>query len=323
MTSLKVKTRRCLTVGLMFVFMPGLLWDVGQFVAETQAFRGPGRSEGTYDREATGPWIAGFGPTEAYAAESNQPALVRKKLPELEPATPPRVEPQPSPAAPAAPPPLTEQEKPKDAAVSEPTPPPAAAPQPEPAPAPLPPAAPPAAAKIETPKPEPAPVAAKTETPKPEPAPVSVTRAAYPFSILLSSCKEKENALAALPGYRQAGVSPYIVRTDLGGKGIWWRTLTGHYRTLAEATQAKNALKLPDAVVVKTPYANLIGQYGSETEAAEAANRVVQKEVFPYVVKGPGPTFQLMAGAFPSQQAAEIHRRELDARGVSTRTVQR
>ncbi len=310
MTSLKRKTRRCLTVGLMFVFMPGLLWDVGQFMAEMSAVRHQGRSEGAFDRAVGDRRIAVFGPGEAHAAESSQPALVRKKLPELVPATSPSAEPQPAPTASAVRPPTAEQEKPKETAASEPTP-PAAAPLPEVVPVPPPPVAvaPPAPAKI--------------ETPKPEPTPVSVTRAAYPFSILLSSCKEKENALAALSGYRQTGLTPYIVRTDLGGKGIWWRTLTGHYRTLAEATQAKNALKVPDAVVVKTPYANLIGQYGSETEAAEAANRVTQKDVFPYMVKGPGPSFQLMAGAFPSQQAAEIHRRELDAKGVSTRTVQR
>lgn len=306
MTALKRKTRRYLMVGLMFVFMPGLLWDVGQFMAELRAVRHLDQSDSAPERKVGSHWNSSFGPGVAYAAESGQPALVRKKLPELTP--PPSAVPQPAPPAPAAPPTATEREKPKEVATSEPTP-PAAAPPPEPVLVPPPPVAPPAPAKI--------------ETPKPEAAPVSATRAAYPFSILLSSCKEKENALAALSGYRQTGMTPYIVRTDLGGKGIWWRMLTGHYRTLAEATQAKNALKLPDAVVVKTPYANLIGQYGSESEASEAAHKVTPKEVFPYVVKGPGPSFQLMSGAFPSQQAAEIHRRELDARGVSTRTVQR
>lgn len=308
MTASKRKARRCLMVGLMLVFMPGLLWDAGPFMAERRAVREIGPGDGASDRAMGKSWNAGFGLGVAYAAESSQPALVRKKLPELTSATPPRAEPQPASPAPAAPPTTTEPETPKAVAASEPAPPPAA---------------PPPEAVIVPPSPVAPPAPAKIEAPKPEPAPASATRAAYPFSILLSSCREKENALAALSGYRQTGMTPYIVRTDLGGKGIWWRTLTGHYRTLAEATQAKNALKLPDAVVVKTPYANLIGQYGSETEAAEAANRVAQKEVFAYVVKGPGPLFQLMAGAFPSQNAAEIHRRELDARGVSTRTVQR
>jgi len=308
MTASKRKARRCLMVGLMLVFMPGLLWDAGPFMAERRAVRDIGPGDGASDRAMGKRWNAGFGLGVAYAAESSQPALVRKKLPELTSATPPRAEPQPASPAPTAPRPATEPETPKAVAASEPAPPPAA---------------PPPEAVIVPPSPVAPPAPAKIAAQKPESGTVGATRAAYPFSILLSSCKEKENALAALSGYRRTGMTPYIVRTDLGGKGIWWRTLTGHYRTLAEATQAKNALKLPDAVVVKTPYANLIGQYGSEAEAAEAANRVAPKEVFAYVVKGPGPLFQLMAGAFPSQNAAEIHRRELDARGVSTRTVQR
>ncbi|MCU0592219.1 MAG: SPOR domain-containing protein [Desulfobacterales bacterium] len=244
-----------------------------------------------------------LGPDAAYAADVVQPSLVRKKLPV--PAAATRAEPVPAaPTVPAIEPSATAPEKTERVASSEPAP-PVAAPMPELSPLAVPPAPPPA---------------------KVEPSKSELTGASlrpYPFSILLSSCKEKENALAAASRYRQTGLTSYIVRTDLGNKGIWWRTLAGHYRTLAEAIQAKNKLKLSDAVVVKTPYANLIGQYGSEAEAAEAANRVAQKEVFPYMVKGPGPSFQLMAGAFPSQHAAEIHRRELDAKGVATRTVQR
>jgi cell division septation protein DedD len=252
------------------------------------------------------PRITVFGLGEVHAAEVSQPALVRKKLPALVPAAAPSAESLPAPTAPATEASATEPDKPKEAAAPEPALPPPA-PPPESAPAPSPAEA----------------LPAKMEAPKPAPQPITVSRAAYPFSILLSSCKERENALGALSGYRQAGLAPYIVQTDLGSKGVWWRTLTGHYRSLAEATQAKTVLKLPNAVVVKTPYANLIGQYGSEAEAAEAAARVTPKDVFPYLVKGPGASFQLMAGAFSSQQAADMHRRELDARGVSTRTVQR
>jgi cell division protein FtsN len=241
-----------------------------------------------------------LGPDAAYAADVVQPPLVRKKLPV--PAAAAREEPVPAaPTIPATEPPATAPEKTERVASSEPAP-PVAAPMPDPSPVTAPPPA-------------------KVEPPKSELASASLRP--YPFSILLSSCKEKENALAAASRYRQTGLTSYIVRTDLGNKGIWWRTLAGHYRTLAEAIQAKNKLKLSDAVVVKTPYANLIGQYGSEAEAVEAANRVAQKEVFPYMVKGPGSSFQLMAGAFPSQQAAEINRRELDAKGISARTVQR
>jgi cell division septation protein DedD len=76
-------------------------------------------------------------------------------------------------------------------------------------------------------------------------------------------------------------------------------------------------------VVVKTPYANLIGEYGSESEAAEEVARLDQKGISVYLVKGTGNSFQLMTGAFASQQASEMYRRGLEAKGLATRTVQR
>jgi len=277
------KKKRYRAVRLLFVLILGLLWHPGQFI------QGP-------------PFVPG----EAYAADDSPPALVRKKLPTTPPAAAPAAEPLPAPAAPVSEPPKPVDEKPPGTAPPEPVP-AARAAMPELGPAPSPSPAPPA----------------KTEPPKPEIKPLSGPRGVYPFSILLSSCKEKQNAVAALSDYRKAGLTPYIVETDLGSKGLWWRILAGHYRTLDEAAQARKALRSSDAVVVKTPYANLIGQYASEKEAFQAADHVTPKEVFPYVVRGPGNSFQLMAGAFPSQKGAEKHQRELESKGISTRTIQR
>jgi len=307
MISSQRKKRLYLAVGLMFALILGLLFHAGQFMQGTRSARKP--DQGPDGSERALPMqpavivrkISMPGPGEAHAAETGQPALVRKKLPAPLPAAAPTAEPLPAQPAAATEPSTIGEEKPK-----EPTP-PAAVSLPELTPMP-----PPAVAPV-----------AKPEPSKPEPKPITVSRAAHPFSLLLSSCKEKENAFGALAGYRQMGLKPYVVQTDLGGKGQWWRTLTGHFRTSAEAAQAKTALRLPNAVVVKTPYANLIGEYGSESEAVEAAAQVAHKEVFAYMVKGSENSFQLMTGAFPSPQAAEIHRRELEAKGVSTRTVQR
>jgi hypothetical protein len=251
--------------------------------------------------------IAALVAGEAHAAEDSSPALVRKKLPTVPPAAASAV------AAPSTVPAPAVTDPPKAATETPPaaTPPDAAPParaaMPELAPAPAPSPAPPA----------------KTEPPQPEIKPLSGARGAYPFSILLSSCKEKPSAVTALSGYRKTGLTAYIVETDLGAKGLWWRILAGSYRTLDEAAQARKALRFSDAVVVKTPYANLIGQYASEKEAFQAADRLGSKDVFPYVVRTSGNSFQLLAGAFPSQQGAEKHQRELESKGVAAHTIQR
>jgi len=312
MISAQRKKRLYRPAGLMFVLILGLLWTAEQYMPAGRPARTPSQSA---DASATGlplqpAWmtrtISALGPGQAHAADVSQPALVRKKLPAPMPETPSRAEPLPGPTAPAVEPAARVPEKPERPAPAEPAP-PAAASTPEPGPGPAPAVAAPA----------------RPEPPKSEKPGIPESRAAYPFSILLSSCKEMENARAALSGYRRAGLTAYIVQTDLAGKGLWWRILTGHYRNLAEALQARQALKLVNAVVVKTPFANLIGQYGTETEAAAAAARLTPKDVFAYTVKGPGNSFQLMAGAFPSQQAAAIYRRELEAKGISTRIIQR
>jgi hypothetical protein len=247
----------------------------------------------------------------ANSVEGAEPAMVRKKLPpplpasELTPAAAPALEPEPPQAA-EAPPPVRE-EKPAEtapaAAAVSPTSPPAGPPAAQALPAPP---TPPA-------KPEPAKPAERDKT----------ERFAAPFSILLSSCRDRENALAGLPHYRRAGLAPYVVQTDLGDKGVWWRTLSGSFKSLDEAAHAKQAFNLADAVVVKTPFANLVGTYPSAAGAVEMIARLGTLGYFPYTVQGPKDTVQLVVGAFSAKPAAEKLQGELAAQGIASQVVQR
>jgi hypothetical protein len=144
-----------------------------------------------------------------------------------------------------------------------------------------------------------------------------------PFSLLLTSHRKKENALAALPAQRRSGLMPYLVQVDLGKKGVWWRTLAGAYGSFEEALKEKSARKLDDAVVVKTPYANLLGEFSSEKEADEAARRLRAAGGFPYLLKGPGGTVRLLDGAFLTRTAAEEHRSALEQQGFPSQVIQR
>ncbi len=260
-------------------------------------------------------------PAEAQAAEAAPPGVVRKKLPAPPAAptsaapTPPVPEPPVQMAVPPASPvaiapvdaPKPEEAKPEEAKPAETE---TAAP-----------ALPPPPASIPAPAAAPAAMAPKPEAPKPSVKAAPGT-GRTPFSLLLASCQDRRNAEAALADFRRSGLAPYIVQTDLGPKGVWWRTLAGAYPSLEEAVAAKRGPALTHAVPVRTPYANLVGEYGSEPEAAAAAAELARKGLFPYTVKK-GASVQLMIGAFPGQAAAESHRRELEALGVTARTVQR
>jgi cell division septation protein DedD len=80
---------------------------------------------------------------------------------------------------------------------------------------------------------------------------------------------------------------------------------------------------LADAVVVKTPFANLVGAYPSEAGATEMAARLGRLGHFPYTVKGPKDSVQLVVGAFLTKPAAEKLQRELAAQGIPSQVFQR
>jgi len=290
------KKKRLVTlVGLLIVLLLGALWLAGNVMQSSRGSRKDVRAHAGQSQPVVVkkqlPAPAGSAANLGKGAEL---AMVRKKLPQPPPAPelPPSAAPAPEPPQAAEAPPPAQEEKPAETA--------------------------PAAAAVSLPPPPPA----KPEPAKP-PERAGTERFAAPFSILLSSCRDKENALAGLPFYRQAGLRPYVVQTDLGNKGTWWRTLTGSFKSLDEASHAKKAFKLADAVVVKTPFANLVGAYPSEADAAEMAARLGNLGHFPYAVPGPKNSVQLVVGAFLTKPAAEKLQRELAAQGIASQVVQR
>jgi outer membrane biosynthesis protein TonB len=303
------KKRLVTLVVLLIVIVLGALWLAGNVMQDSRESREKAKTQAGQPQPVVVknklPSPAG---SPANPAEAAKPAVVRNQLP-----TPPAAEP-PSSVTPAPEPPKAveaplpvREEKPAETA-----PVPSAA---------SPPSAPPSPSVAE------APPAAPPPPSQPEPAkPLERARTeggVAPFSILLSSCRDRQNAVAELPAFRQAGLAPYIVQTDLGAKGTWWRILTGYFKSPKEASQAKKVLNLTDAVVVKTPFADLVGVYPSEAGAAEMTARLGKLGHFPYAVKGPKTSIQLMVGAFLAKSAAEKLQRELAAQGIASRVVQR
>jgi septal ring-binding cell division protein DamX len=305
--------RLYLSFGLLIVAVPGLLGNTVSKKLPPQ----PVVVTGKIDASTAG---------ELQLADNAAPAVVRKKLPPAPPPPAPQVVPAavaPQPAAETA---AAADETPKASEPSEAAP-AVAAPAPEPVPAVA--AAPPAPAAELQPESQPATLAgAKQALPAlaqkaPSTQAPDSQRDTYPFSLLLSSCREKESAEAATHYFRRDGLVPYMVETELGGRGKWWRVLSGSYRSLEAALQAKKALNLSDAVVVKTPFANLIGELASEKEATEQSARHRRKGISTYLVKGPGQSVLLLVGAFPDRQTAEQYQRQLETEGIATQVIAR
>ncbi len=77
-----------------------------------------------------------------------------------------------------------------------------------------------------------------------------------PYSILLSSCQLQESVQKVLANYKETNLAPFVVKVDLGEKGVWWRIFTGHFENREIANDEKNNIGLADKIVLKANHAN-------------------------------------------------------------------
>lgn len=144
-----------------------------------------------------------------------------------------------------------------------------------------------------------------------------------PYSIMLASCRRPDSAQAVMQKIRRKGLSPYVVRVDLGQKGIWWRVFEGKYSSATEASDIRSQYKLSESLVKKTPYAIQIGAYASQQDADAEVRRLEKLKHSPYFVPAKKNKQRLLVGAFASKKGARLLADELTARGISNRIVNR
>lgn len=149
------------------------------------------------------------------------------------------------------------------------------------------------------------------------------TETVYPYSLKLSAWRSLKGAQKAISHYKGDGLSPYLVKVDLGKKGVWWRIYMGHYRTQVEAKKVKEANNLIDSLVKRTPYANLIGVFPSRSEMADTFKRLEELGYSPYFIKGEKSTLRLFVGTFCTRKGAEKQNLDMQADGIQTQVVER
>ena len=100
-----------------------------------------------------------------------------------------------------------------------------------------------------------------------------------PYSILLSSCKFQESVHKVLSKYKDTDLKPYIVKVDLGEKGVWWRVLSGHFKTRESANNEKNNSGLSDKIVLKSTRPDSTLARESEKEIVDNESLLVKREI--------------------------------------------
>ena len=73
-------------------------------------------------------------------------------------------------------------------------------------------------------------------------------------------------------------------------------------------------------MIRKTPYANLIGVFTSESELKDIHNRLRDKKYSPYVIRD-GDRFRIYVGAFVTLRGTRDQKSELQIQGIQSKIV--
>ena len=145
----------------------------------------------------------------------------------------------------------------------------------------------------------------------------------YPFSLRSSSYQQEELAFKELAEIRKIGLTPYLVRVDLGDMGSLWRIYIGFYANEEEATKIKINYKLANAIVQKTEFACLVGDYSNDSDILNMFDKLKRSGYFPYAIQKGRNHFQLYLGAYEGKTEAESLQERLQRNGIKTQVVKR
>jgi general secretion pathway protein A len=145
----------------------------------------------------------------------------------------------------------------------------------------------------------------------------------YPYSLRSSSYQQPYRAFQELAEIKKMGLTPYMVKVDLGDMGVWWRVYIGFYSTDEEAKRLKTLYRLPNVTIQKTDYACQIGEFSAETDVVKMFDRLKQSLYFPYVIQKGKDRFCLYVGAYERKAEAEFEHKDLLKNGFINEIVKR
>lgn len=152
---------------------------------------------------------------------------------------------------------------------------------------------------------------------------LKITAIPVPLSVQVASLPSFDLAQKTLQSFKRYDLPVYHVKVNLGDKGTWWRLYIGYFATQKAAMEARETYHLPEAIVQKTPYANLVGVYASVKEISAIQQRLEAMEYSPYVIKKSAHSYHLYVGAFITLKGAKDLQRELKINGIATEVVKR
>ena len=144
----------------------------------------------------------------------------------------------------------------------------------------------------------------------------------FPYSILLSHCRDVRNAEEVMFQFAQRDLVPYWVKVEVSN-GVWYRVFVGSFKERIEAETFKQEYGLKEGIIMNTVYANLIGVYASTEELQQKRRSLIEIGYSPYVIKNQDGGSRLLIGAFLTKEGAESQYQELKTSGIESRVIKR
>jgi hypothetical protein len=144
-----------------------------------------------------------------------------------------------------------------------------------------------------------------------------------PYSLHVSSSKSREKLLKDVLLYQQKGFKAYMVKTDLGPEGIWFRCFVGCYPTMNDALDAKGKMGFSRGTVVKTPYAVHVSEDMADSTKEDLPQILAQLGCTPYTVINADNEIEMLSGVFTRRSIAQGLIRALAEKGINAQVVDR
>ena len=153
-----------------------------------------------------------------------------------------------------------------------------------------------------------------------DPPPVPVH---YPYSVMTGSFKTLEQADKQTRHLKNKGLEPFWTRVDLGEDGICFRVCVGYFETARAAQEFKERFDFKEGRIIKTAYANKIGNFASRDEVEKAVASLREAGHSPYVIQGPQDGCQVFIGAYIAKKSALDAASRLTRAGIDNSVVLR
>ena len=144
----------------------------------------------------------------------------------------------------------------------------------------------------------------------------------YPFSILLETFDLRETAINAVQLYKEKGINTYLVKVDLGSKGIKYRLFTGAFTDQENAESYAQQKGLADKPVKMTRFSALLDTANQSEDINSLLETAKKAETMPYLLCTGGRQY-IFVGAFYTITGAKTQCDKLADIGLSCRPVVR